>query len=176
MSSAGLITVWPFGKLGYAPYLLAIGFFLLSCSAIAKFIDIKKFAPVFSAHVYFHIGLLVLCLVRTIAFGVLSFYSVSDHNADGTVSIQNYAFFTLMFTIPEFVCIVIFTLLFFNWLEIFIFSHDQFMFSFESWRRRWIPIFFFFVIFFLLVQFFFYLVCLQFFWCFYCRDYLSENH
>ena len=102
---------WPFGRLGLATYFLAIGFLLMSALSLQMFAKVKTLIRTWNAHLIFHLGLGVLCVARCVAFGVLtafSFASVKDNNA-------LYPLYIMLFTLPEFVCLIIYSLLFFNW-------------------------------------------------------------
>jgi hypothetical protein len=127
---------WPFGRLGIANYFLAIGYLIASGFALQQFLRVRSLVRTWNAHAVFHLGLLLMCISRTLSFGGLSFFAFSSVQDNDKL----YPLYILLFTLPEFACLTIYSLLFFHWLEVFTFSHDQFAFSHSSFQRSWLTI------------------------------------
>lgn len=84
----------------------------------------------------FHACLVVHCFVRSVAFGTLSFFSLVPSED------TPYALLVFLFTFPEFVLLSTYCLLFLHWIEIYVFSHDQFEVSSpRNLRRTYLTIF-----------------------------------
>lgn len=128
-----VVFFYPFGHLGLAVYCLALAYFVLFVVSLSKFIRVKALVRLWNSHLLFHLGLLIFTLVRALAFGILSFFSFSTI----TDSDAYYPSYMVLFILPEILFLSIYMLLFCNWLEIFIFSHDQFMFTVEGFHTRW---------------------------------------
>lgn len=64
------------------------------------------------------------------------FLIISHESAD-----HGYPILVILFIFPEFIFICAYILLFFNWLEMFVFSHEQFIFDFRGFQRAWKLIF-----------------------------------
>jgi hypothetical protein len=90
----------------------------------------------------FHLFIGVHLYVRTVSFGLLCFFSLTQSNAwcepafarlCGPVysliavltAARRYPLSVMLYTLPEFLILTVYQLLFFQWLEIFVFSHEQ---------------------------------------------------
>eukprot|EP00457_Paulinella_chromatophora_P002523 gb/GEZN01002528.1/.p1 GENE.gb/GEZN01002528.1/~~gb/GEZN01002528.1/.p1 ORF type:complete len:636 (-),score=51.69 gb/GEZN01002528.1/:134-2041(-) len=110
-------------KLGSTIYMLALVYFIFLITAWNKYSKIKKMVRKWNSQKVFHACLVVHCGVRTLAFSTLCFFSVVPTET------TPYPVLVFLFTFPEFVMLSTYCLLFLHWLEIYVFSHDQFELS-----------------------------------------------
>eukprot|EP00808_Paulinella_micropora_P015202 g28457.t1 len=117
-------------KLGSTIYMLALVYFVFLITAWNKFSKIRAMVRKWNSQKVFHACLVVHCGVRTLAFGTLCFFSVVPSET------TPYPLLVFLFTFPEFVLLSTYCLLFLHWLEIYVFSHDQFEMSSPYNLRR----------------------------------------
>jgi len=118
-------------RLGLATYFLAVIYMSLAISASFKLKRINKFINQWNSQKAFHHSVVIHLYVRAFSFGLLSLFSVLETHVWYTLEV-------ILFTLPEFFIISTYILLFFHWLEIYIFSHEQFLInSRDTFSRRW---------------------------------------
>jgi hypothetical protein len=124
-------------RLGLTTYFLALLYLFLACYATNQLRRIHLLMGAgFDSQKLFHTFLTILVWLRCVAFGLLSLFEVLQSDLW-------YPAMILLFTLPEYFILSTYLLLWFQWLECYITSHDQFIIeSKRRFRRKWLIAFF----------------------------------
>lgn len=118
-------------RLGLATYFLAIIYVLLSINSAIKLKKISAFVQGWNGQKLFNVFVLIHLFVRALSFSVLCIFSILKTKVW-------YPILVMLFTIPEYVILSTYAILFFHWLEIYIFSHEQFVVPSRAiFRTKW---------------------------------------
>eukprot|EP00475_Leptophrys_vorax_P006439 TRINITY_DN13987_c0_g1_i2.p1 TRINITY_DN13987_c0_g1~~TRINITY_DN13987_c0_g1_i2.p1 ORF type:complete len:600 (-),score=139.66 TRINITY_DN13987_c0_g1_i2:36-1835(-) len=150
-----LCQIFPIKRIGLAAYFLAFVYLLLSWMSFQRLSRVRLFSAHWTTHKMLHWFLFCFAVVRTVLFGLISAFSSVLQNVSAD-SDQKVAVVVILFIFPEFVFLSAYLLLFFNWLEMYIFCHQQFLFELKRFQLVWKTIFAIFNLVFAAVQIVFY--------------------
>jgi hypothetical protein len=125
--------IYDLDKLGAALIIMAVIYFLIFLTAIYKIRRIFRFITEWGSQKLFHVCILLTLFVRTASFSTLSIFYFQSPNKDPW-----YPLVVMLFTLPEFLAITMYIMVVFTWLEIYVFSHEQFLIqSLSKFREQW---------------------------------------
>lgn len=131
-----LYLAFPVSRLGLASYFLAAVYVLLSFNAYKRLSRISSYARRGKTLNLFHASMFLLAITRTIAFSIISAFSVWN-DSHTPKSHSDSPALVVLFIFPEFLFITSFMLLFLTWLEMYIFSHEQYVYQLRSFQYIW---------------------------------------
>jgi len=123
--------IFDVNKLGVSTYFLAIIYGMLFVISFLRYRHVNGFIPTLNTSKALYIAGALHLLVRAASFSLISFFM-----AAGRVNKVWYPLLVMLITFPEYCIISMYVLIFLAWLEIYIFSHHQFILqSRERFRR-----------------------------------------
>lgn len=135
LSALPINDLFAIDKLGVSTYFLSLCYLFLAIFASFKLKRINKYIVRWSTQKLFHLFIVVHLYVRSIAFAALSVTAITKTDVW-------YPIVVMLFTLPEVIMVSTYVILFFHWLEIYLFSHRQFMItSRKNFRTQWRYIF-----------------------------------
>lgn len=128
--SGSVARIYDVERLGLSSYFLASIFFLLLVYSVRQLRRIHGvLGTAFEPQKLFHVFVTTHCALRFVSFTVLSIFLLLKTDVW-------YPGLVMLFTLPEFFILSTYVLLYFLWLECYVFSHDRQ--SAQSTSVRWI--------------------------------------
>lgn len=132
-----MVRIFDVARMGLSPYFLAALYFVL---AVYSAVQLRKIHHLigggFDTQKMLHAFTSTFCWLRALSFGVLSVFVALDAGAW-------YPVVVILFTVPDYLCLGTYVLICCQWLEVYVFAHDQFIIeSRRSFRRQWVVGFF----------------------------------
>lgn len=116
---------------GLASFFLGVSYFGITMWSVTKLRRISDFMVGWTTQWMFYFFIVVHLCVRTLTWATFSFAYLSDMSTW-------YPYALVLQSLPETLFLVTYAILGMNWVEIYIFSHDQFAFpSRVFFQRRW---------------------------------------
>lgn len=132
-----LYQIFPISRIGLATYFLAAIYLLLSWNSFQRLSKVRLFSAQWTTHKMLHWFLFCFTIVRAVLFGIIAALSTTTSKLADANTDKDLAVLVILFIFPDFVFISVYVLLFFNWLEMYVFCHEQYLFDLQKFQKLW---------------------------------------
>jgi hypothetical protein len=133
--------IFPVSKLGLATYFLAAVYLWQTIASLRRVRKVTRFSRKWNFQKLLYLIVFSHTLIRTIAFGIISGVSLTAAASKFEDSNDGYPELIILFIFPEFVFLSSYLVLFFCWIEVFVFSHEQYFMRYSRFQKSWKTIF-----------------------------------
>ncbi|GAB5365977.1 hypothetical protein AAMO2058_001105000 [Amorphochlora amoebiformis] len=130
------VAEWPdLSHFAIVTFILAVAYFGTLVSATNLLLKISKYLSKWQTQWIFYLGVVVHLIVRTVTWSIFCWVLMTQE--------ENWqAFMLILMSLPEFIFLSTYLLLLFHWLEVYIFSKEQFLFATKrSFHKQWQRVF-----------------------------------
>lgn len=139
LTTPGPPTVFDISELGNSCYVITLLYLIMALWATFKMLKVNQLVSDWASQKIFHLFLVIFVFIRAISFGALTVLDIKKAKYETTTGNEIwYPLEVILFSLPEFCMISTYVLLFFHWMETYLFTHEQFLvLSKARFRKNW---------------------------------------